>query len=62
MSRRKTPGPGWKHLSGSVWENSEGVRIHGLGVIRLLDNTHISVNEHPQSVLFGICLSYCGVT
>lgn len=34
------PGPGWRHLSGSVWENRRGTRVHISGhVIRFADGT-----------------------
>lgn len=37
------PGPGWKQLSGAVWEHANGTRIHLLGVVRLSDGTFPSV-------------------
>ena len=39
FSRR--PGPGWKHLAGSVWEHSTGLRIHILGMARLPDGQSV---------------------
>lgn len=43
MVRRfpRRPGSGWKHMAGSVWEHSTGLRIHMLGMARL---------PHGQSV------------
>lgn len=43
MVRRfpRRPGNGWKHLAGSVWEHSTGVRIHLLGMARLPDGTSL---------------------
>lgn len=39
MVRRfaRRPGPGWKHLAGSVWEHTTGLRVHMLGMARLPD-------------------------
>lgn len=39
MVRRfaRRPGNGWKHMAGSVWEHSTGLRIHLLGMARLPD-------------------------
>jgi hypothetical protein len=33
----RKPGPGWKHVAGSVWEHVTGLRIHTLGLARLPD-------------------------
>lgn len=33
----KRPGVGWKHVAGSVWEHTTGLRIHLLGITRLPD-------------------------
>ena len=41
------PGPGWKRLSGAVWENEElRVRVHRLGLISI----HSSAGKHKLSV------------
>lgn len=29
------PGPGWKRLSGAVYERNDGLRMHMLGLVRL---------------------------
>lgn len=43
MVRRfaRRPGPGWKHMSGSVWEHDTGLRIHLLGMARLPDGQSV---------------------
>ena len=43
------PGPGWKHLAGSVWEHRSGARVHTGGVIRLPDRTHLSLVNFNES-------------
>ena len=45
------PGVGWKHLAGPVWEHPSGARIHTMGMIRLPDKTHLSLNNWRESEL-----------
>lgn len=33
------PGNGWKRLAGAVYERSDGVRVHLMGLVRLSDKT-----------------------
>ena len=37
----RRPGPGWKHMAGSVWEHTSGLRIHLLGMARLPDGQSV---------------------
>ena len=39
------PGPGWKHLGASVWENTDKVRICVGGMVRLPDHTFFHINN-----------------
>lgn len=43
MVRRfaRQPGAGWKHMAGSVWEHTTGLRIHLLGMARLPDGQSV---------------------
>jgi hypothetical protein len=36
-----SPGPGWQHMAGAVWERGP-VRVHMGGIVRLQDGTIIS--------------------
>ncbi len=42
------PGIGWKHLAGSVWEHSTGLRIHLLGLARLPDGRSVSWKSNDE--------------
>lgn len=46
---KRRPGIGWKHLAGSVWEHTTGIRIHLLGVTRFSDGTTMSWNSQDKS-------------
>src|SRR5687768_11592202 len=39
FARRR--GSGWKHVAGSVWEHTTGLRIHLLGLARLPDGQSV---------------------
>ena len=45
MNNKYKPGSGWSHIAGPVWENTDGCRIHLLGLIRLPDMTYMSANK-----------------
>lgn len=38
-NKMRRPGKGWRWLGSSVWEHTSGLRIHGLGRMRLPDGT-----------------------
>ena len=43
------PGAGWRHLAGSVYEHTNGTRMHMLGTIRTPSGKYISASEWPES-------------
>ena len=43
------PGNGWKQLSGSVWEHSNGTRIHLIGMVKLPNGKWMSANIWTNS-------------
>lgn len=47
--RKMRPGDGWKYLGNSVWEHTNGSRIHLIGLIRFQNNNYVSVNTYPDS-------------
>jgi hypothetical protein len=49
MTLPRKPGPGWKRLGPSVWEHSTGIRIHGLGAVRMPTGAFIFGDNHPWS-------------
>ena len=42
------PGNGWKHLTGAVYENGSGTRMHLLGTCRLSTGEFISADEKAR--------------
>jgi hypothetical protein len=42
------PGHGWKHLSGSVYERIDGLRMHMGGMCRLLNGDKVSASSWDQ--------------
>ena len=46
--RRYAPGPGWRYVSGPVYERADGVRVHMLGVVWLPGEPLISGNHWPE--------------
>ena len=43
------PGPGWRHLGGSVYEHSSGIRVHMLGLLKLQNGAKLNANQWPDS-------------
>lgn len=43
MTRCK-PGPGWKWISGPVWEHASGMRLHLHGLVQLPNGEYLSAN------------------
>jgi hypothetical protein len=46
--KRYRPGPGWRHLAGSVYEHKSGVRIHLLGTVRLPGGIYRAADAYPD--------------
>lgn len=44
------PGAGWKYLAGSVWEHTNGSRVHLMGLVRLPNKTFVSLNKYPECI------------
>ena len=44
MKNKYKPGDGWKLVAPPVYENSQGVRIHLLGLCRLADHTFVNAD------------------
>jgi len=42
------PGPGWKHVGGSVYEHADGIRIHVMGLARIAGQI-LNGREWPES-------------
>lgn len=49
--KRYRPGPGWRHLAGSVYEYKTGVRIHLLGAVRLSRWGFFSANREARRMI-----------
>lgn len=45
VMKKYRPGPGWRRLSGPVYEGPHGVRVHMTGVVRLADGRYVSGNQ-----------------
>jgi hypothetical protein len=43
------PGKGWQHMAGAVFERTDGLRVHTLGLVRLPDGRTLSGSVWPES-------------
>ena len=43
------PGNGWSHVSGSVYDHEDGIRLHLLGMLRMQNGDHVCATEWPES-------------
>jgi hypothetical protein len=63
IARCRKPGPGWRHISGSVWDHiPSGMRVHGLGFVRMPDGRWINGTEWPEIIRFGLSVGLTGTT
>ena len=50
MNKNIRPGNGWVQLSPSVFEYTDGTRIHLLGLVKLINGTSLHTHQFPDSV------------
>ena len=43
------PRPGWKQISGQVWEHTSGARIHTIGMVRMPNGKRWWINNWTES-------------
>ena len=55
-----SPGIGWTHLGGAVYEHISGTRIHIGGMVKLLDNTYLSLNNCHENELGNLLVAING--
>lgn len=58
---RCRPGPGWKNISGSVWDHvPSGLRLHLMGMCRLPCGEVVRGREWPESRNLDRCIAIAG--